>query len=64
MGLVFSISPQQGIKPILGSILTYKIVNQTNPFTLNGDAYVTSKGDGLFMMGGFTYAMGKIKKTK
>jgi hypothetical protein len=58
----FFINSQQGIKPILGSILKYKIINNDANFTLIGDSYVTSKGDAVSMLVSIKYKMGKEVK--
>jgi hypothetical protein len=50
---------QLGLTPILSSILEYKIINKTNPFTLNGDAYITSKGDAVSLAVSINYKFGK-----
>jgi hypothetical protein len=59
LSLEFSLLQQLGLTPILSSRLDYKVINKTNPFTLLGDAYVTSKGDALSMIVGIKYKMGK-----
>lgn len=56
----FTLFQQLGLTPILSSILDYKVINKTNPFTLLGDAYVTSKGDAMSMSIGVKYII--IKK--
>jgi hypothetical protein len=55
----FSLNYQQGIQPILSSILTFKVINKTNPFTLNGDSYVTSKGDAISTSINVNYRFGR-----
>lgn len=56
LGLSFSY--QLGLNPILGSMFEYRLINKTNPFTLLGDSYVTSKGDALFLNLCFQYKVG------
>jgi len=53
--LTFSLSQQIGTFPILGSILNYEILREDDRFGLLGDAYVTTKGDAIFIMIGIAY---------
>ena len=59
MNICLSLTNQQGITPILGSTLKYSIINKTNPFTLVGNSYVTSKGDAIFVTASLKYKIGK-----
>ena len=54
-----SLLQQLGLTPILSSLVDYKIINKTNPSTLIGDAYVTSKADALSLVFGLKYKFRK-----
>ncbi len=59
ISLESSINFQQGIRPILGSILKYRVINNDTHYELIGDSYVTSKGDAVGMSMLITYKFGR-----